>query len=171
VPGVFLSLFEGAGFLGPFVGGPLVEEVLKPSGLLILLAARRRLAISRTTGTLLGALSGLTFALVENLIYFHVYHPAHSSEYVAYRSTVCVGLHMLCSSIVGLGLAWGRERLLTGPEEREHSLLEEAAPHLLDEPRERDRLFEGVGLSCLSAAVVIHALYNVAVSIFGTGID
>lgn len=170
IPGVFLSTFEGAGMLGPFLIAPLIEELFKPAGLLILLSTRKMLVLPRTTGMLLGALSGLVFALLENALYFHVYHPAHSPAYVAYRCTVCVALHMVCSAIVGFGLASQRWRLRVQEDGQELPLVGQAAPHLLAQPRERAALFDGISVRCLVVAVSIHAIYNVGAAIFGGSI-
>jgi RsiW-degrading membrane proteinase PrsW (M82 family) len=55
----------------------------------------------------LAAVGGLSFALVESLVYIFVYFPGHSNEFVIYRFTVTPAIHMLASFTVGLGINRG----------------------------------------------------------------
>ncbi|MFW6169366.1 MAG: PrsW family glutamic-type intramembrane protease [Planctomycetota bacterium] len=159
VPGVFLGMFiNGAGFLGPIVAGPLMEEILKPAGLVILLTRRPCLKLKGIVGILAGAFSGLAFAAIENVIYLRIYVPEHDPQYVVWRWTVCVGVHVICSAIVGYGLARG-SRVRAATDAEEFSLL---PPHLLDQPRERSGVFQGPSFSCLLVAVILHGAYNLA---------
>lgn len=160
IPGVFLgAVTSGVGFLGPVVAGPLIEEVLKPAGLIILLTRRPELRLSATMGVLAGGFSGLVFAIVENLIYLLIYVPQHDASFAAWRWTVCVAVHIGCSALVGYGLA----RSSTDKEiveEDEYRLLSSASKHLLNEPRERSGVFQGESLTCLVIACVVHGAYN-----------
>lgn len=169
VPGVaFDMLTGGGGFLGPVVAGPLIEEALKPVGLIILLTRRSDLKLSATMGVLVGAFSGLAFAAIENLIYLKIYVPDHDSGYVIWRWTVCVGVHVACSALVGYGLARssGGRAAKDGGEFR---FLNSASPHLLDEPRERSGVFQGASLRCLVVATVLHGTYNLAAIVLQLG--
>ena len=169
VPGVFFGTLTGGGwFLGPVVAGPLIEEALKPMGLIILLTRHSALKLSASMGVLLGAFSGLVFAAIENLIYLKIYIPDHDSRLVVWRWTVCVGVHVACSAIVGYGLArssGGR----AAKEGSEYRLLNSASPHLLDEPRERSGVFQGSSLKCLVVATLLHGTYNFAAIVLQLG--
>ena len=169
VPGVLFDVLTGgAGFLGPVVAGPLIEEALKPTGLIILLTRHPDLKLSATTGVLAGAFSGLVFAAIENLIYLLVYVPEHDSRFVIWRWTVCVGVHVACSALVGYGLA-RRSGGQTAMEAGEYRLLNSASSHLLDEPRERSGVFQRTSLTCLVIAVVLHGAYNLAAILLQLG--
>lgn len=169
IPAVFIEAFDMPLFLGPVVAGPLIEEIAKPMGLVILLTRRPELRLPPAVGLVAGAFSGFVFAALENAIYLNIYHPEHTEEYVVYRWTVCVALHIICSSLVGYGLALGR----AGRRDRDRAsdpdglhLLASSAPHLLDEPRERADLYHGVGIAFLTLAVVLHGAYNLTAILF-----
>ena len=51
------------------------------------------------------ACGGFAFAGIENLIYLYVYVPEHTLAFLKFRWTVCVGLHVACSLVAGVGLA------------------------------------------------------------------
>ena len=169
VPGVFFDMLTaGRGFLGPVVAGPLIEEVLKPTGLVILLTLRSDLKLSAPMGMLAGALAGLVFASVENLIYLEIYIPDHDARLTVWRWSVCVGMHVICSALVGYGLArssCGK----TAKERGEFWFLDSASPHLLNEPRERSGVFQGASLKWLVIATVLHGAYNFAVIALSLG--
>ncbi|MFO7901358.1 MAG: PrsW family glutamic-type intramembrane protease [Pirellulaceae bacterium] len=159
VPGVFAGMFiNRTSFLGPIVAGPLMEEILKPAGIVILLTRRPYLKLKGIVGILAGAFSGLTFAAIENLIYLEIYVPEHDRRYVVWRWTVCVGVHVICSAVVGYGLARG-SGLRAARDAEEFRLL---PAHLLDQPRERSGVFQGPSFICLLIAVVLHGAYNLA---------
>jgi hypothetical protein len=95
----------GGGVLLVFAGAPIIEEALKPAGIYILLgrwpqAVRGRLHVASLT-----ALSGLCFGLIESFFYVTFYYPDGSSDYVLFRYTVPVAMHVIASFIVGLGLS------------------------------------------------------------------
>ncbi len=107
VVGLVGSAIEEAlrgGFLGPFVAGPMIEEALKPAGVYFLLARWPRILGNRLYTAFLAALGGLTFAIIENIIYTEVYFPEHTSEMVVFRYTAGLALHTGCSFIVGFGI-------------------------------------------------------------------
>ena len=92
------------GLFGPFVAGPMIEEALKPTGVYLLLARWPQVLRSRLYTAFLAALGGLTFAIIENIIYTEVYFPEHSSQMVLFRYTAGLLLHTGCSFIVGFGI-------------------------------------------------------------------
>ena len=102
--GALAQEIRGAGALGPFLGGPVIEEALKPVGLYILLIWWPQLVSKRLPTACLAALSGLSFGLIESTIYLFVYVPHHTHAFFVFRYTVDVAVHTLCSFIVGLGI-------------------------------------------------------------------
>lgn len=92
------------GLLSPFLAVPVIEEALKPSGVYLLVARWPQVLSSRLYIASLTALSGLTFGIVENLIYLNVYFPEHSHALVLIRYTAGLLLHTSASFIVGLGI-------------------------------------------------------------------
>ena len=118
--------------------GPVVEETLKVSAALYVVEKKPFLFQSAVQIAVCAIAGGLSFAAIENLLYFHVYVKDPSALYIQWRWTVCVGLHVGCSFIAGLGLIriW-RETWRT-----------QTRPKL------------SLGYPYLLTAVVIHGLYN-----------
>jgi len=102
--GAFIEEALRGGFLGPFVAGPIIEEVFKPTGVYLLLAKWPRALYGRLYTAFLAALGGLGFAPIENIIYTEVYFPEHSPEMWLFRYTAGLALHAGCSFIVGFGI-------------------------------------------------------------------
>lgn len=88
----------------PVVGAPIIEEVLKPSGLYVVIARWPALFERQIYISALAALGGLTFGLIESTVYATVYvdHPSHT--YLLFRFTVPVMLHVTASFIAGWGI-------------------------------------------------------------------
>lgn len=130
------------------VVGPAVEEVVKPIALIFLLERAPHRVLGRAQIWLSAALAGAGFAAIENLIYIHVYIPAMDTpptfDIATFRWTVCTTLHIVCSSVMGIGLA--REHVRSTHEGRSFEL---------------ERV-----LPIYAVAVVIHGLYN-AYAVFG----
>ncbi len=105
VMGAFASA-NATGFmlLAVCVFGPVVEEVTKVATAMWIIEKRPYLFLSGGQILICAACGGLAFAAIENLIYMYVYVPDHTPEFVAFRWTVCVALHMTCSTLAGLGL-------------------------------------------------------------------
>ena len=82
----------------------MIEEVLKPSGVYILLVRWPELLTSRIYTALLAAVGGLSFAVVENIIYLQFYFPEHTQTLVVFRYTACLTIHVVCSFILGFGI-------------------------------------------------------------------
>jgi hypothetical protein len=95
-----------AGFspLIPVVGAPIIEEVLKPSGLYVVVARWPALFHRQLYISALAALGGLVFGLLESLIYATVYVDDPSNAYLVFRFTVPVALHVTASFIAGWGI-------------------------------------------------------------------
>jgi RsiW-degrading membrane proteinase PrsW (M82 family) len=92
-----------------FVAAPMIEEVMKPCGVYILLVRWPAVLTSRLFTAALSAIGGLSFAVVENVIYLQFYFPEHTPALVIFRYSACLGVHMLCSFILGFGI---NQRLL-----------------------------------------------------------
>ncbi len=105
----------GGLLLLPFIGAPIIEEILKPVGVYVVLVRWPRLLRGRLHTALLAALAGLAFGVVEAVVYVKIYVPDPPDWFVTYRFTVPLLLHATASFIVGLGinqglLNWARGR-------------------------------------------------------------
>lgn len=122
------------------VTGPVTEEILKVAVIAWVCEKRPWLFSSTTQILLCGLISGLAFAVVENLLYLNVYIPDPSADLVAWRWSVCVLLHTACSTIAALGMArvWTTFQRDSRP------------PRLVD------------GSRWILAAVILHSAYNLA---------
>jgi len=87
------------------VFGPVTEEVVKVATALWVVEKRPYWFRSLWQIFFCAACGGLAFAAIENLLYIYVYVPDHSPEFVQFRWTVCVFLHVSCSLVAGVGLA------------------------------------------------------------------
>ena len=121
------------------VFAPVIEETMKVAAALYVVEKKPFLFRSSLQIAVCALAGGLTFAVIENLLYIHVYTRSPSSFFIWWRWTLCTSLHVGCSFIAGLGLAriW-RETWRT------HT---------------RPRL--SLGYPYMLTAVVIHGLYNV----------
>lgn len=101
-PLVEVSFLGGA--LAPVVFAPVLEEVGKVAGMAF---ARESRATWRDALTY-GAITGLSFALVENALYVYAEFVTAGPELglatAAYRAVGPVALHLSCSALVGEGL-------------------------------------------------------------------
>lgn len=138
------ELRAGGGLVLAFISAPLVEEALKPSGIYIGLVRWPWLMRGRLYTAVLTAIAGLTFGVIESLVYVYVYVSDPPAWFVTYRFTVNVGVHAGSSFLMGLGLnqglvAWARGQ---GPL-----------------PKGSRNLY--------LAAVGVHSAYNAAVVVLG----
>jgi RsiW-degrading membrane proteinase PrsW (M82 family) len=88
-----------------FIGAPIIEEILKPIGVYYLLGRRPWLLRNRLYTACLAATAGLVFAIIESLMYVHVYFRDHSDAYTLFRFSVTPAVHMAASFVVGLGIS------------------------------------------------------------------
>jgi len=124
-------------------GGPLLEELLKGLGLLVLLAIRPGALRTARDGALLGALIGLGFELVENQHYLTLAAVQAGSAGLlrgVWVRGILGGLkHAVFTATTGAGLGWARQAAGV-----------------------RARLF--VPLGAFVAAVVQHGVWNTVAS-------
>ena len=136
----------GFGLLAVVVGAPVVEETAKVVLPLMLLEKEPWRFRSVFSIALTCLCSALVFAMIENLLYFHVYIPKGklSAGIIQYRLTVCTLMHVACTtiSVCGLAKAWREAK-------KGHSAF--SAPTVTP---------------YLVVAMVIHGLYNAAATIF-----
>lgn len=120
------------------VFAPCIEEVMKIAAASYVVEKKPWLFRTRGQIVIVAALSGLTFAAIENLMYLRVYIEDPSPAIVRWRWTVCVALHVGCSVIASLGLAkvW------------HESVTTSTRPDLAR------------GYPFMVAAVVVHGAYN-----------
>ncbi len=137
------ALFGGGGgtvshIIAIIVVAPVIEETMKIAAVLYVVERRPFLLRSAAQIGICTLVSGLTFACIENLLYLRAFLNDPSPALTYWRWTVCVGLHVGCSSIAGFGLMriwrdiWNR--------------------------RARPRL--QLGFPYVVTAVVIHGVYN-----------
>jgi len=141
---VVAALWSGSGAIGGafavVVFGPLAEEVAKVAAVLWAVERRPFWFASRGAIVGIGAMAGLAFAAIENLLYLEVYIPDPSPGIVLWRWTVCVALHVGCAVIASLGVARVWRRAVSN--------------------RARPELTPALGF--IVAAAVIHGAYNAA---------
>ena len=134
IPGVIFQELQAAGSI---IAAPVIEEAMKPAGVYLLMLRWPRALLGRLHIAVLAAIAGLTFGLIESWIYVTIYFPDEGSDYVLFRFTVPVTLHVVASFIVGLGLS--------------RTIIDWAAGRAPFPRRTRNFYFAGAGL---------HALYN-----------
>jgi RsiW-degrading membrane proteinase PrsW (M82 family) len=103
--GAFVGEFQTGGLLLlPILGAPIIEEALKPVGVYLLQARWPRLLLGRVHTAFLGALAGLTFGVIEALVYVNIYVEDPTDAFVTYRFTLPLVMHTFCSLLVGVGV-------------------------------------------------------------------
>ncbi len=156
VPAALLALFFNTLFSLPFyalfsessaelaTGGaiaPVVEEVVKGLALFLILVVQRHELDSPLDGIIYGAMVGMGFAMVENVLYYTTYFGENGAsgwnELVLVRGVIFGLNHALYSSLTGLGIALAQMS--------RNWAVRIAAP-----------------LLGLFAAIVLHAIHNVA---------
>jgi len=86
-----------------FFAAPFYEEALKPLGVYFIFLRWPHIGLSRIHVALLAAVGGLTFAIVESWLYIDAF-PDEGNDFVLFRFTAPVVMHVLSSFILGLGL-------------------------------------------------------------------
>lgn len=152
VAGAFVSQGLGGGqSLGMIIAicalAPLIEEMLKITGILYLVERKPWLIPHAMVVPLVAVASGLTFGVIENVIYLSIYIPDADPGLRMWRWTVCTTLHGGCSLIAGLGVLrmYRSIHRRTGPP-----MVSLASPYLI-------------------TATVVHGLYNLGAMVFSSG--
>ena len=122
---------------------PVTEEVMKVSAALWVVEKRPFWFKSIGQILLCTLVSGILFGVIENLLYLYVYIPDAAPSLARWRWTVCVGLHMNCSFVAGVGVAriW------------------------YNAIREQHRPLLGLGMPWFFIAIAGHGLYNLTVTL------
>ena len=148
VPAVFLSGIKSwFGMVILVFLGPFAEETLKQSGAIFQLEKMHGSLRYGWQFFLSGVLGGAVFSVLENLIYQHIYlvklPPEKLAAVMAFRWTICMALHVLCTVVSSMGLrrVW-RESL----EKERPCRISEAFPWF-------------------AAATAIHGLYNLSMTL------
>lgn len=96
------------GILYAILFAPVIEELLKQSGMIYLLEKKPYRLFSAGQFVFAAAVSALIFSAVENLFYIHLYVRPEllnaPQRFAFYRWTVCTLLHVTCSVIASVGL-------------------------------------------------------------------
>jgi RsiW-degrading membrane proteinase PrsW (M82 family) len=141
--GAFFAEIRYASLLLVYIGVPVIEESLKPCGVYLLLAKWPHALRSRLYTAFLSALGGVAFAVIENIVYLTVYIPDAGADLILWRYTVGLGVHTAASFIFGFGIN----------------------QELLDSVN-GIRKFLTTGKRYFFTAIALHAVYNIAVTIF-----
>jgi RsiW-degrading membrane proteinase PrsW (M82 family) len=150
IAGAFVGEMQRGGlFLLPvLIGAPVIEEALKPAGVYIALLRWPQALRSQLYIAALCALGGLVFALIESAVYTQLYFPDAGDDFVMFRFTIPVAMHVICSFVYGFGV--------------NHSIIDWAAG--------RGRLARSTRRAYITAAG-IHGTYNlVAVVLSVSGV-
>ena len=136
----------GVGFGGAMAAillAPVTEEITKIAAALWVVEKRPFRFASAAQILFCAAAGGLAFAVIENLIYLTFYVPAHGPGYAAWRWIVCTALHVVCSTTAGVGLVriW------------RSAINQKRRPELAE------------GMPWFAAAMILHGLYNTAVTL------
>jgi RsiW-degrading membrane proteinase PrsW (M82 family) len=140
----FQELQSGIGIVLVVLAAPVIEEVLKPSGIYLLQLKWPQALRSQLHTALLCAISGAVFGVIESLIYVKVYYPDGSDAFVLFRFTVTPIMHATASFIVGWGIT--------------HALIDWANGKTALPKTTRNAFLGGIAL---------HAIYNTGAVILG----
>lgn len=97
----------GGWLLLPFIGAPVIEEAMKPTGVYLTLIRWPAALANRFFTACLAAIGGLVFGVVEAIVYTEVYVSDPSDRFVIYRFTLPLVMHTLASFTYGLGITHG----------------------------------------------------------------
>jgi RsiW-degrading membrane proteinase PrsW (M82 family) len=138
---IYNEALHGSFFLAYF-GAPIIEESLKPAGLYLMLAKWPRVLRNRLYTAFLATLAGVTFAVLENLVYLNIYVEDPTPQLILWRYTACIGIHAICSFIFGLGI--------------NRSLLASVRGEIK---------FLSYGKRFFFTAMALHSIYNITVTV------
>jgi RsiW-degrading membrane proteinase PrsW (M82 family) len=107
--GALMAGQQGAGpILYAIVLAPVIEELLKQSGMTFLLEKKPYRLFAAWQFVLAAIVSGLAFGAIENLVYVGrlaaVLSPSQLAQVIAFRWVVCTPLHAGWAAIASLGL-------------------------------------------------------------------
>ncbi|OKL47724.1 hypothetical protein BSR29_04785 [Boudabousia liubingyangii] len=115
--GYSYSLYR-QGYSGPeisyysaVIGAPINEEFIKAVGLILIVVFARRNLSSPHDGMIYGAMIGLGFAVVEDVLYFS--RADNLTASFIGRGLLTPFSHSMFTSLTGLGIAWGVTRART----------------------------------------------------------
>jgi RsiW-degrading membrane proteinase PrsW (M82 family) len=137
----YAEFFHGS-ILPAYIGAPIIEEALKPSGIYLILARWPRALRNQLYTSFLAALGGICFAVIENLVYLNIYIDNPAYQLIFWRYTAGIGVHALCSFIFG----WGINQKLMASIKGETKFL-------------------SFGKRFFFSAMALHSLYNIAVTV------
>ena len=86
------------------VFAPVVEETMKIASALYIVEKKPFLFRSKFQIVICILSGSFLFSLIENLLYIYVYIPDPSELLIHWRWTICVAIHMGCSTVAGMGL-------------------------------------------------------------------
>ncbi|MGQ9631003.1 MAG: PrsW family glutamic-type intramembrane protease [bacterium] len=121
---------------------PVVEEICKQGATYFMLLKMPSIEIPMAVGGIYGALSGLSFATVENLLYIFVYIEDPTPELIRFRLVYGTLLHAGCSALMGVFVARAFDR--------------DAKP---------DHLRYGILVWGAAPAIAIHGVFNLLVTL------
>ena len=84
--------------------GPMIEEIFKIALIYYIVEKRPYLFHDMSQIVVAALAGGLMFAVIENLIYLHIYFENPTEYMVRWRWAVCTPLHVSCSAIASFGL-------------------------------------------------------------------
>lgn len=133
----FASAGAGVAFAA-VVFAPVIEEMMKIVSAAFFVEVKPYLIRSPLQLRIVAACSAAGFAIIENLLYLHVYLVSPSPALIMWRWTVCVALHVSCTSVAAGGVirVWRRT---------------------LQEGRRPDM---SAAIPSLITAIIIHGCYN-----------
>ncbi|MFC2021390.1 PrsW family glutamic-type intramembrane protease [Chloroflexota bacterium] len=102
--GAIIQELSHASLLLAFIAAPMIEEVMKPAGVYLLLVRWPEILTSRIFTAFLSALGGLSFAVVENILYLQLYFPEHTQTLAIFRYSAGLSMHVFASFIFGFGI-------------------------------------------------------------------
>jgi RsiW-degrading membrane proteinase PrsW (M82 family) len=150
VAGALLQGHQGfSQYVYMVVFGPIVEELLKQSGMTYVLEKKPYRVFSAWQIVFAALVSGLVFSAIENFMYLYrfsgTFGDAEAARLAAFRWAVCTPLHVGCAAIASLGLVrvWRRQL-------------------------QRGRRAElSAAFPCFAVAIGVHGLYNLSAVFFG----
>jgi len=107
--GAFMASQHGwYGLIYIIIFAPIIEEILKQSGMIYLLEKKPYRVFAPWQFVFSAVFAALVFAAIENSLYIHLYSSPASivdmETFTRFRWIVCTGIHLLCSVIASFGM-------------------------------------------------------------------